>query len=86
MLINRRKLQKVNEDNAIARVTLGLNLSCCACLHQEHDRKAKRNENQIKSPLDNNSIDGSRNTGYLSTQPIRISYFKYVIALDQSEG
>ena len=29
---------------------------------------------------------GSSNTGYLVTQPIRIAYFKHVIALDQSEG
>ena len=28
----------------------------------------------------------SSNTGYLSIQPIRIAYFKHVIALDQSEG
>ena len=28
----------------------------------------------------------SSNTGYLVTRPIRIAYFKHVIALDQSEG
>ena len=50
--------QKVNEDNAIAHVTLGLNLSCCACVHEEHDRETKRNGNWIKSPRDNNLIDG----------------------------
>ena len=37
--------QKVNEDNAIAHVTLGLNLSCCAYVHEEHDRETKRNGN-----------------------------------------
>ena len=31
-------------------------------------------------------VDDSSNTGYLVTQPIRIAYFKHVIALDQSEG
>ena len=31
-------------------------------------------------------LTASSNTGYLVTQPIRIAYFKHVIALDQSEG
>ena len=37
--------QKVNEDNATAHITLGLNLSCCACVHEEHDCETKRNGN-----------------------------------------
>lgn len=50
--------QKVNEDNATAHITLGLNLSCCACVHEEHDCETKRDGNWIKSPRDNSLIDG----------------------------
>ena len=76
---------KFNEHVRTKLVKANKCLHVLRTLRKEHYSQAEIDHLFISIVLPNFSY-ASSNTGYLVTQPIRIAYFKHVIALDQSEG